>query len=544
MGGKNNTKLAVIGLDGATWELIKPWAMEGKLLTFKKLIENGVWGKLESTIPPVTIPAWISFVTGKNPGRLGCYNFLMPRKSLNDMRPVTTKDIPGKTFYEILYENGKKCIIINLPGSYPPRIKEIIITSFLTQGDNFIFPPDLVDEIPEFKNYRLVPDRSLIVRGKNIDYINDIRELERNRFECAKKLFKKNWDFFFILFSGTDWIQHIMFDILISNDIDDDADLIRAYKEIDEYIGWFIDHAPKNTNFLFMSDHGFSSYKRIFFINEWLRELGYLKVECRARNKTIRHKFEKETEKAMYRRMNIKPPIFLLKYFKLFIWAYPIYLKLKKILPIEIRLDVVQPNLSETIAYTATNWGSNFGGIYINDKIRFIDGTVDFKSYENIRDEIISDLKQLKDPKTGKNVVKNVWKKEEIYTGSHLYAAPDIIFELDNKYHVSLLYAGKVFSDKKVQRNQHSLQGIFLAYGPDIKEGMEVKGIKIYDIAPTILYMFGLPIPRDVDGKVLRNIFKENSRFVKEDIIYQKTEINEKMRIRKRIKELEVLRKI
>ena len=66
-------------------------------------MENGVYGNLEFTIPPFTIPVWVSFVTGKNPRKRGCYDFVMPRTSLNDVRPLTSKDIPGKTFYEILY---------------------------------------------------------------------------------------------------------------------------------------------------------------------------------------------------------------------------------------------------------------------------------------------------------------------------------------------------------------------------------------------------------------------------------------------------------
>ena len=87
------TKVLLIGLDGATWDLMKPWAEKGVLPTFKKLMEKGVYGDLESTIPPVTIPAWVSFATGKNPGKLGCYDFLLPKKSLNDTTPITTKDM-------------------------------------------------------------------------------------------------------------------------------------------------------------------------------------------------------------------------------------------------------------------------------------------------------------------------------------------------------------------------------------------------------------------------------------------------------------------
>ncbi|RLE47527.1 MAG: hypothetical protein DRJ18_03130 [Candidatus Methanomethylicota archaeon] len=69
-------RVIVIGLDGATWKLIKPWAEEGKLQTLKRLMEEGAYGELKSTIPPITAAAWASLLTGKNPGKTGIYDFL------------------------------------------------------------------------------------------------------------------------------------------------------------------------------------------------------------------------------------------------------------------------------------------------------------------------------------------------------------------------------------------------------------------------------------------------------------------------------------
>ncbi|MFQ6119999.1 MAG: alkaline phosphatase family protein [Methanosarcinales archaeon] len=494
-------KVLVIGLDGATWDLIRPWAENGILPNLNFLRKNGVYGNLTSTIPPVTVPAWISFVTGKNPGKIGCYDFLTPRKSLNNLRPITSKDIHGKTFYEILDENGKKCIILNLPGTYPPRIKEIVITSLLTQGDNFIFPPELIHEIPQLKNWRLVSDRSLYVNGKIIEYINDFIQLEKTRFEGAKELLKKKpWDFFFLLFNGTDALQHIMYDKIKEKK----GDVVKLYKEIDEYIGWFINNVPKDTNILVISDHGFRVYKKTFFINGWLRKEGYLKIKGRVKSRTIRHRSEMETENAISKRINIKLPIFLLNYYT---WIYPVYAKLRKILPIELRTDVAQPDSNSSIAYCTSDPASNFGYIYINDKKRFIDGIVSEKNYETYRDEIINKLKKLKDPKTSETVIKKVWKKEEIYFGSKLTTAPDIILEANEKYYVTYSPPITKYFDDRIVHNKHTRNGIFIAFGLDLKKGYNLD-IKIYDLAPTILFMFDIPIPKDMDGRVLKEIFK------------------------------------
>ena len=534
-------KVIVIGLDGATWDLIKPWVEKGILPTFKKLMENGVYGNLESTIPPLTGPAWVSFATGRNPGKHGCYDFFIPRKSLNDMKPITAEDIHGKTFYEILNENGKKCILINLPVSYPPRIKEIVITGLLTQGDDFIFPPDLVDEIPELKDYRIIPKISR--KDTNaMDYVNDNRELEKNKFECAKKLFDKEWDFFFLMFSGTDAIQHVLYDKLVSGTMNDDSDPIKFYKEIDEYIEWFLNDTPKNVNILFMSDHGFSVYKKIVFINTWLRNEGYLTVEPRLKPSSKIQITAERDKKVKANRINIKLPHFLVGYLKFFTWMYPLYMKLKKILPLELHTGV-QPKLSETIAYS-TMGAANFGEIYINDKKRFIDGKVETCDYESIRTEIINKLKQLKDTKTGENVLKNIWKKEEIYSGERIDIAPDIIFMLVDDYISSpSLLITKLFDDNLAdERNTHELKGIFLAYGHDIEKGGEIEGAKIHDLAPTILHIFGTPIPKDMDGKVLKEIFKEHSELAKKEVAYQ--EVSEMELVRERISKSKALGKI
>ena len=544
------TKVIVIGLDGATWDLMKPWAEKGILPTFKRLMENGVYGNLESTIPPLTGPAWVSFATGRNPGKHGCYDFFIRRSSLNDMKPMTSKDIHGKTFYEILNENEKKCILINLPGSYPPRIKEIVITGLLTQSDNCIYPPALVDEIPELKDYRISQDASFRKGGDIKGFVNDLRKVEKTRFECAKKLFSKDWDFFFVMFCECDAMQHAMHNKLISGMIDENSYQIKAYKEMDEYIRWFVENA-KNYNILFMSDHGFKTYKKMFFANEWLRREGYIKTEPKKepqtrqeRDKTELPFFLLKEKKALSKRMIIKIPGFLSNYLKWLTWFYPFYMKLKSVLPIEIQQqNVVQLKLSETIAYSIGT--ANFGGIYINDKKRFKEGKVEIDDYENIRTEIINKLKQLKNPETGENVIiKNVCKKEEVYFGSQLDVAPDIVFMLVDEYIVaSSLFITKLFDDKFVDKmNTHALQGIFLAYGPDIKKGAEIQGAKIYDVAPTILHLMDVPVTKDMDGRVLKEIFKEDSEFSKKEIVYQK--IDEKEMIKERIKKLRDMRKI
>ncbi len=186
-------KIVVIGLDGATFDLLRPWTDLGYLPNLRHLIDHGAHGVLKSTVPWVAAPAWVSFATGKNPGKHGCYDFAMPTGSLSHYRLVTSRDIPGKTFSELLSEQGIRSTLINLPVSYPPRIEGPVIAGLMTTGDDCVFPPSLLESVPELRVYRPMP-RSLRLTA--------FGPHERHRFVRAQMLFHMDWEFLFVLFGA------------------------------------------------------------------------------------------------------------------------------------------------------------------------------------------------------------------------------------------------------------------------------------------------------------------------------------------------------
>lgn len=120
--GKGQTgasRVLVIGIDGGTWDLFKPLIDEDKMPHLGKLLNNGAHGILMSTIPPVTAPAWSSFLTGKNPARHGVFDFIDWDGKLRKEKLVSSQSIHGQWFPEILSKQGKTVGLINVPLTYP-----------------------------------------------------------------------------------------------------------------------------------------------------------------------------------------------------------------------------------------------------------------------------------------------------------------------------------------------------------------------------------------------------------------------------------------
>ena len=510
-------KVIVLGIDGLSWKIID----NNIIPSLRGIIKYSTYGILQLTIPPITGPAWVSFATGKNPGKHGCYDFLIPKDSLKKLKPISTKNIKSPTFYELLESQEKNIVLINLPCSHPPRIKNgVIVADFLTGNDQKIYPKSLERRFPEIKNYRLSPKGELMNDRRVKELVNDILEIEKIRFQIAKKLLKNiEWDLFFVLFSGTDWIQHLIYDKIVENK---ETHAIKIYRYLDEIVRWFIENLPEDSVLMIMSDHGFDVYKRAININDWLVKNKFL--ELKEEKSTIyQHKVDIEIIKAKKRRLKINIPIFLVNIVQNFPQLYKVYTYIKRMFKIEIGTKNYVPVIERTIAYCTITGSSNFSGIYINDNERFVDGIIKKEEYEKIREKIMSDLKKIKE-------IKNIWKKEEIYRGEQIINAPDIIIKsecciLEKSYNHPL---GKICG--------HSINGIFITYGKGIKKGCKIENARIIDVAPTILHIFGLPIPKDMDGRVLTEIFEPDSEFAKRVPKYVNPDYYEKLSEKQRIK--------
>ena len=501
---RKGAKVIVIGLDGATWDLLLPWIKKDKLPIFKRLMKNGVWGKLKSTIPPVTGPAWVSFATGVNPGKHNVYDFVKFKDTTHETRLVTLDDIQCLTFYEILSMNDKRSILINLPGTYPPKeINGIIIPDFLSIRP-ITYPRNINKKY--LKNYRFFYDKS----KTNFELTKDILDVIKERFEVSKKIFEKEtWDLFFVLFSETDWISHHFWHELI-NETSLGKAAFEIFYYIDDILEWFMEKMDNNMNLIIISDHGFRGYDRLFFINKWLEEKKYLKrrVMREKENKVkdfAQLAFKDESENLnflfniIYNKLLKNPQLPSLK-------NSVFFNNLINFFFIGIFKGLREIDFKRTLAFSPTSESSS---VVLNSKDRFEDGLLDRKQTDSLKKQIMIDLKELIDPKNDSPVFKSVFSKEEIYWGKNREFAPDIIVIPNNIYNISAHLGSKdIFRDNK--SSHHALEGIFIGYGNDISGHGKIKSISMYDLAPTILYMLSLPVSKEMDGKVVRSIFQED----------------------------------
>src|SRR5512135_727140 len=187
-------KVFCIGLDGATFDLIRPWAESGQLPTFKKIMDGGAWSELRSTVPPVTASAWSSFMTGKNPGAHGLFDFMQRRRDSYDLAPVSVLDRDGKAVWDLIGEAGKKVIVMNVPVTWPPQpVNGLLITGMLTPrgAENYTYPRELADELRSHIGEYIVYSDEVYSKGRGDIFMQALKYSAEQRTRAAEYLMQK-----------------------------------------------------------------------------------------------------------------------------------------------------------------------------------------------------------------------------------------------------------------------------------------------------------------------------------------------------------------
>jgi predicted AlkP superfamily phosphohydrolase/phosphomutase len=502
-------KLLVIGLDGASFNVLDPLIGKGYLPNIARLIAEGSRANLETTFPPITAVAWSSFMTGKNPGKHGIFEFVRRDHQSNRELAVNASFRKGRAIWDLLSGSGKRVIVHNFPCTYPPHeINGLLIADFMTPRGrrDFAYPATLLSEIEaEFGSYRL--HLSQTYAEGNVDAVLDelFDELEYKAKVAEYLMTQYEWDAFFQYFWGTDRIQHELWHIIDEEHPRHNPEEARVYRDrvfeyfqrVDEIIGRLIELAGHHPLVLIASDHGFGPAHKYCSLNIWLLREGFLK---------LKPDLATRTKKAMFS-LGLTPEL-----------AF----KLTRKIPRSFRPArgvSSQPGASKLLgkfflSFNDVDWSrsvafskGNYGQIYVNLKGREPNGIVADDQYDAVRESIIKRLSALKHTPTGEPFVGQIFRREDIYNGPLVGDAPDIAFLPTDMRHLPLgnadFTSNKFMVDAFGISGCHRMNGVMIASGNGIARGHAFELARIYDMAPTLLYMADQSVPDDMDGRVL-----------------------------------------
>ena len=454
-------KICVLGLDCAAPEIVFG---DERLVNPRRLMDAGMYGRLESVVPPITVPAWMCMSTSQDPGSLGVYGFRNRTDySYDKLGFANSASIKAIAIWDQLAREGKKSIIIGVPPNYPPRrINGISIGCFLTPDtikNDFTYPAsikaklnELVGEYPvDVKNFRT--DRKHWLK-------EEIFRMSEKQWKVVRWLIsEQEWDYFHFVDIGLDRMHHGFWNYFDEKHVQFEPGnpyqnaIPEYYLWLDEQIGSVLELLDNETIVLVISDHGAQRLDGGFAINEWLIREGLLVVN-----------------------------------------EYP-----KTLTP----FDKLNVNWAKTRVWSE---GGYYARVFFNVQGREPQGVIAAADYQSFQDEMKARLERLADDK-GQPLKSLVFKPKEIYRNVR-NVAPDLIVHFGGLYWRSIGTVGH--SRIHVQENDtgpdgcnHAQFGMFVLAAPNCPINGEYEGARLLDIAPTLLDLAGYEIPESMQGRSL-----------------------------------------
>ena len=508
--------LFVLALDGATFDLLGPWMAQGHLPNLRAVFEAGVHGPLESSYPPLTAPAWASFMTGKLPAGHGLLEFFRRDPGSYRLALNSRTDIDGRSIWGVLSDAGRHVGVLSVPLTWPPEaVRGFLVSGLLTpRQDNVVFtyPKELADELRDTLGSYILQHNEKYVTDDPDRLLREECAILENRIDAAQHLMSSRpWDFFMLHVLGGDVLQHAFW-----HDMDPDhpqhtseghqrygSAILDFYRRVDARLPELLRLLPEDTYVMVMSDHGFGPLVKYINFNTWLLHKGFIQLRrsvwTRLRHLAFRLGYDYRLVWEIGARTGIVR------------WIIRLGRGGQERAQRKVFLSLDDVDWSRTRVYSA----GNYGQLYVNLKGREPQGCVEpGEHYERVLQELEAALRQLRDPESGEPVVGEIWRGAELWQGPYADRAPDLFFfTRDMKYKamgLSDFGSNRVFDDLYGTRAHHRMNGIFMLSGPKVKANQEIAGARIVDLAPTIYHLMGVAIPPDLDGRVLRQAFTDD----------------------------------
>ncbi len=465
-------RVILLALDGFDENL---FSLE-EFSSLRALYKETTGSLLTSTIPYFTPTAFATMQTGKDTGKHGISGFTK-FDGLRKSRVYSGSDIEEKTFYEILYEHGKKCFIMGMPYSYPPRIAGDIVFDWLSGKKALFHPSSLAQEFPGLKAVENHVDGAATL----VELMEGIRKQTNVLLDNTMSIFRsRKYDFSFFYIPAVDRILHkIAVDIADGNRSKSVRVANETFESIDNCIKALYSELRSDESLMIMSDHGFTTYDQQFFINDWLKENGYAVYGSSAtssddeRFKTLR--IPRSVGRYVRKHQRIRKSL------------TPLRIKLRRSLGLNIS-DSPKVNLDKSVAAC---FEPGEAGIYLNRQL--------------LATEEIEDMKKEIIKKISSNGI-SAHDKYDLFTGPKLGDIADI-YLTSTSCCFGLGLGGSGF--ERIRVGDHRREGILLPLGNTFEK--RANAASLLDLAPTILHLLDVPVPSDMQGRVLSEIFSSLS---------------------------------
>ncbi|HET8777015.1 MAG TPA: alkaline phosphatase family protein [Candidatus Limnocylindria bacterium] len=455
-------RILVIGLDCATPQLVFD-AWRADLPNISRLMDEGAWGAMNSTIPAITVPAWSAMMTGRDPGELGFYGFRnRADHSYDRMTIANATAVEHPRLWDRLSRSGARVGVLGVPQTFPVRpVNGAMVSCFLTPSakSEYTHPRELRDSISDWLGEEFLVDVPNFRSDDKDRILRDIYRLADHHFDVAERLLNLNeYAFFMMVDMGVDRIHHAFWKYMASDHPKYEPNhrfehaIHDYYVHVDRRIGRLLDLVDDDTIVVVVSDHGARTMAGGICINEWLINEGYLVLKRSPRDVTA--------------------------------------------------LEDCEIDWTRTRAWSA---GGYYGRLFMNVKGREPEGIIEPSEYDAVRDEIVARLATITDP-DGAPIGTVAYKPEDIYREVR-NVAPDLIIYFG---HLKWRSVGSVGfdsiwtfeNDTGPDEANHAQEGIFIYRDPRRELGGRHLGtVDIYDIAPTLLTELGEPVPAGLRGR-------------------------------------------